>query len=188
MPSTNSITSTRRRVCSQTIVGILISGRCARRAPIASALRPSFSKSSSRGICAPSSSMIGRRSRSRSSQPTARKSARRFARSPRTCPAISGYCTFTATRRPSWRRPTWTCASDAAAMGRGESSAKIVSIGAPSSSSSVRFTIAKGRAGTLSWRRERISTYSGGATSARAPTNWHPFRMSPPSSSARRWI
>ena len=60
MPSRYSITSTRRRVCSQTMRRDH-ERRCAARAgaAIASAFRPSFSKSSSRGICGASSSTIG---------------------------------------------------------------------------------------------------------------------------------
>ena len=48
--------------------------------------------------------------------------------------AMPGYCTFTATARPSWVIARCTCPIDAAAMGSGSQVAKARSGGWPSSS------------------------------------------------------
>jgi len=44
-------------------------------------------------------------------------------------PVHLGYCTFTATSRPSWRRPRWTWPIEAAAQGASSSSRKASSSG-----------------------------------------------------------
>ena len=48
--------------------------------------------------------------------------------------AIPGYCTLTATARPSWVMARCTCPIDAAAIGSGSQVAKTSPGGAPSSS------------------------------------------------------
>ena len=71
-----------------------------------------------------------------------KKKAEELARS------MSACCTLTTTRRPSGRRASCTCPSDALAIGTSTSSAKRTDTGFPSSDS-MRFLISgKGRGGT----------------------------------------
>ena len=57
-----------------------------------------------------------------------------LSRSPVMASSTPGYCTFTATARPSWVRARWTWPIDAAAIGIGSHSANSTSGAAPSSS------------------------------------------------------
>ena len=55
--------------------------------------------------------------------------------SARIASAIPGYCTLTATARPSWSVARWTCPIDAAATGCSSNSANVSPSFSPSSSS-----------------------------------------------------
>src|SRR3954447_13984823 len=63
----------------------------------------------------------------------------RFCMSARTASATPGYCTFTATVRPSSRRALYTCPIDAAAIGTGSKVSKTSSSFSPYSRSMTRF-------------------------------------------------
>ena len=83
---------------------------------------------------------------------------RRLRRSSRTSPAISGYCTLTATSLPpaSVARCTW--ASEAAAMGVGSNVSKSSPVRRPSSSVITCSITSTGRGGTRSWSFDRCAT------------------------------
>ncbi len=88
---------------------------------------------------------------------TSGKSMLRLRRSVSTASAIPGYCTFTATSRPSWVVARWTCPIEAAATGCSEKSAKCSSSGPPRSASATRRTCSKSAAGTSSRSAARRS-------------------------------
>ena len=67
--------------------------------------------------------------------------------------AIPGYCTFTATARPSCVIARCTCPIDAAAMGSGSQRAKACSGGRPSSASTTCAASSALIGGTLSCSR-----------------------------------
>ena len=85
-----------------------------------------------------------------------------LSRSAATASATPGYCTFTATARPSWVIARWTWPIDAEAMGAGSHSAKISSGSPPSS---WRITPAASSAligGALCWSSaSTLRTFSG---------------------------
>ncbi len=80
--------------------------------------------------------------------------------------AMPGYCTLTATARPSWVMARCTCPMDAAAIGSGSQRANASSGGRPSSS---RMTPAASSAligGTLSCSRLSVRRTAGDSPSS----------------------
>jgi len=75
--------------------------------------------------------------------------------------AMPGYCTFTATARPSWVIARWTCPIDAAAIGSGSQRANARSGGRPSSSVTTPAASSGLIGGTLSCSRDRVRRTAG---------------------------
>ncbi len=75
--------------------------------------------------------------------------------------AMPGYCTFTATARPSWVIARCTCPIDAAAIGSGSQRANARSGGRPSSDSTTPAASPALIGGTLSCSRDSARRAAG---------------------------
>jgi hypothetical protein len=93
---------------------------------------------------------------------------------------IPGYCTLTATRRPSARRARCTWAMEAEATGSGSNSSKASPRGRPISRATAPSMTVHGCGGTRSWSSERLSMYGAGRRSGRVEANWAALIKVPP--------
>ena len=101
-----------------------------------------------------------------------------------------GYCTFTATTRPSGITARWTWPIDAAATGIGFQSRKSLSGWSPSSSRITPSARLGAIGGTSACRVASAAWASGGRPSAMKESIWPAFMMAPfipPSTSATSW-
>src|SRR5829696_4673311 len=90
-----------------------------------------------------------------------------------------GYCTLTATMRPSRSTALWTWPMEAAATGTGSQSRKTRSGSAPRSSRTTEAARLGAIGGTSAWRDSRAARASGGRPSATKETIWPTFMMAP---------
>src|SRR5919202_680474 len=102
-----------------------------------------------------------------------------LSRSDRMARSTPGYCTLTATSRPSGITALWTWPMDAAALGIGSQSRNSRSGSAPSSSRMTRSARLGAMGGTSAWRVARAAWASGGSPSAMNDTIWPAFMMAP---------
>src|SRR4051794_40926217 len=90
-----------------------------------------------------------------------------------------GYCTLTATIRPSGMTARWTCPIDAAAIGSGHQSRNSFSGSAPSSSRTTASARLGAIGGTSACRVASAACASGGRPSAMNEIIWPAFMMAP---------
>ena len=100
-----------------------------------------------------------RMSRPGTSGPRPRATRLIWRRSEVSASAEPGYCTLTATSRPSAQVPRWTCPIDAAAAGSGSNQARWSFQPAPSSRVRISRTVIVGIGGAESWSRVSCSRY-----------------------------
>ena len=167
MSPTNAVVRTRLDVNSRTTSGTCASGRPLNSKAQRSALSASPVKSSS----AVSDTWKSRTSHDRSNPPglICWPNIEKTAKSELRWCFSHGYCSFTATVRPSFVTARCTCASDAAAIGVSSISANASFALTPNSSAKHASMSSNGRNGALSVRTASASMYAFGMPASPAP-------------------
>mmetsp|Transcript_3553 Transcript_3553/g.15038 ORF Transcript_3553/g.15038 Transcript_3553/m.15038 type:complete len:362 (-) Transcript_3553:300-1385(-) len=167
MLSTNAVVRTRFDVNSRTTSGTCASGR-----PLSSkAHRSALSASPVKSSSAVSDTWKSRTSHDRSNPPglICWPNIEKTAKSEVRWCFSHGYCSFTATVRPSFVTARCTCASDAAAIGVSSISANASLALMPNSSAKHASMSSNGRNGALSVSTARASMYAFGMPASPAP-------------------